>query len=453
MLAKVVYHYHFPNKKKRLYIRHDDVEVMYVLYQKKGLATSQITELYGVINDTEVNEAFMDRIQKRLAKLSEYGSCLNKTVLTNPGNILKRAMFQLKAGGYKVLADLGYISKEEAIAKINNEAAILRRTYSPHSIVCKEAGIKSLVQLLSIYKSEHRNELIRNVDLRAFHLQENIESVLTTKNPYNFIPDVCMSFKNRKLFIEVDMLTGKVLDIVDKISGYINYAKTNPNQDIHVIFTTVDNSIVNSATDSSHYRRMSNLLFSFRKYHEQLVEQENLNIYMVSLSEVGELGAECLMGKNSLSNDQLIENLALDILEPLKNRTIGDSTWRYGLLSKIEDFHKEIDGMLRRYYKTDDKVFRDFSFIIGHENSYKSIARIDDLLQNRSYKHKDNPMSVIVFYPKRDKTRTIHLMDTYDSVHLFSLYNDSIDILSDESMHVRLANSVSPEKRELVELY
>jgi hypothetical protein len=193
------------------------------------------------------------------------------------------------------------------------------------------------------------------------------------------------------------------------------------------------------------YVRMKNLLFSMREYHELLMTIPNLNMYVCSLKDAGDVISDIILGKDDN------QNFEQDILLPLSQRSAGDANWRYAFVEKVQTFKEPIDGGLRRTYRRDKDVIQDFFFIFGHENEYRMIARLDDLVFSR--REGDPGVPLVVIYPKREKPRDILLMDNYENVLLLSVENENGKLDTDEHIMVRTASNPQPRKRKLVELY
>ncbi|MED1407828.1 replication-relaxation family protein, partial [Bacillus mycoides] len=253
-----------------------------------------------------------------------------------------------------------------------------------------------------------------------------------------------ISYRDKNIYIEMDMCKETNSTLVEKVGKYVEYAqKTNEN--VTAVFVMYDKSMFLAEDAEPPYVRMKNLLFSMREYHELLMTLPNLNIYICSLKDAGDVISDIILSKDDN------QNFEQDILLPLSQRIVGDANWRYAFVEAVQTFKEPIDGGLRRTYRRDKDAIQDFFFVFGNENDYRMIARLDDVVFSR--REGDDGVPLVVIYPKREKPRDILLMDTYENVLLLSTENESVNIDTDEQIMARTANNIHPKRRKLVELY
>ncbi|WP_460291353.1 replication-relaxation family protein, partial [Bacillus cereus] len=318
-----------------------------------------------------------------------------------------------------------------------------KRRYSSsislHTLCSREILVRTL---LEVSKKTNTNKLLCELDIRSYHQKQKKTEIEDAG--LLLIPDEHISYKDKNIYIEMDMCKETNATLVEKVGKYIEYAQKNT-KNITVVFVMYDKSMFLAEDAEPPYVRMKNLLFSMREYHEHLMNLPNLNMHICSLKEAGDVISDILLG---IDDNQ---NFEQDILLPLSKRTVGDADWRYAFVETVQTFKEKIDGGLRRTYKRDKDVMQDFFFIFGNENDYRMIARLDDVVFSR--REGDEGVPLVVIYPKRKKARDILLMDTYDNVLLLSLQNEGVTIDADEQIMARTANNIHPKRRKLVELY
>lgn len=147
----------------------------------------------------------------------------------------------------------------------------------------------------------------------------------------------------------MDMCNKINYTLVEKVGKYVEYAqKTNEN--VTVIFVKYDKSMFLAEEAEPPYIRMKNLLFSMREHHELLMTLPNLNMYVCSLKDAGDVISDIILSKD---NNQ---NFEQGIFLILSRRTVGDADWRYAFVEAVQTFKEPIDGGLRRAYKRDKNV-------------------------------------------------------------------------------------------------
>ncbi|PES45648.1 replication-relaxation family protein [Bacillus thuringiensis] len=421
-----VYKYRRLGTKKHFHLKEADIFVFTVLYYKRALTTRQITQLYSAFEGRECSEA---SIFTKLDRYSQYGAMLTKRIDKKADSITKRALFSLKEKTIEFLMEIGRISKKSSKRRYS-------RATSFHTMCSREVMIRTL---LATTKKTQTNGILYELDIRSFYQKKNVK---IEDNQLALIPDEHISYQDKNIHIEMDMCKETNSTLVEKVEKYIEYAKKT-NEDVTVVFVMYDKSMFLAEDAEPPYIRMKNLLFSMRKYHELLMNIPNLNVHICSLKDAGDVISDIILG----TDDN--QNLEQDILFPLSQRTVGDVTWRYTFVEKIQTFKESIDGGLRRTYRRDKDSIQDFFFIFGNENDYRMIARLDDVVFSR--RDGDEGVPLVVIYPKRENPRDILLMNTYANVLLLSIQNTNI--ATDEQIMVHTANNVNPKRRKLVELY
>ncbi|ANC11162.1 MULTISPECIES: replication-relaxation family protein [Bacillus cereus group] len=421
-----VYKYRRSGTKKHFHLKEADIFVFTVLYYKRALTTRQITQLYSAFEGKECSEA---SIFTKLDRYSQYGAMLTKRIDKKADSITKRALFSLKEKTIEFLMEIGRISEKSSKRRYSKATSF-------HTMCSREVMIRTL---LVTTKKTQTNEVLYELDIRSFYQKKNVK---IEDNQLALIPDEHISYQDKNIHIEMDMCKETNSTLVEKVEKYIEYAKKT-NEDVTVVFVMYDKSMFLAEDAEPPYIRMKNLLFSMRKYHELLMNIPNLNVHICSLKDAGDVISDILLG----TDDN--QNLEQDILFPLSQRTVGDVTWRYTFVEKIQTFKESIDGGLRRTYRRDKDSIQDFFFIFGNENDYRMIARLDDVVFSR--RDGDEGVPLVVIYPKRENPRDILLMNTYANVLLLSIQNTNI--ATDEQIMVHTANNVNPKRRKLVELY
>lgn len=425
-LSGKVYKYRRSGTKKHFHLKEADIFVFTVLYYKRALTTRQITQLYSAFEGKECSEA---SIFTKLDRYSQYGAMLTKRIDKKADSITKRALFSLKEKTIEFLMEIGRISEKSSKRRYSKATSF-------HTMCSREVMIRTL---LVTTKKTQTNEVLYELDIRSFYQKKNVK---IEDNQLALIPDEHISYQDKNIHIEMDMCKETNSTLVEKVEKYIEYAKKT-NEDVTVVFVMYDKSMFLAEDAEPPYIRMKNLLFSMRKYHELLMNIPNLNVHICSLKDAGDVISDILLG----TDDN--QNLEQDILFPLSQRTVGDVTWRYTFVEKIQTFKESIDGGLRRTYRRDKDSIQDFFFIFGNENDYRMIARLDDVVFSR--RDGDEGVPLVVIYPKRENPRDILLMNTYANVLLLSIQNTNI--ATDEQIMVHTANNVNPKRRKLVELY
>ncbi|MFK4380281.1 hypothetical protein ABH948_005734 [Bacillus sp. RC218] len=427
-MFKKPYKYKRPGTQKYFHLKEADIFVFTVLYYKRALTTRQITTLYSAFEGRECSEA---SVFTKLDRYSQYGAILTKKIDKRDDSITKRALFSLKEKIIEFLKEIGKLppgASKKRYSRIN----------SLHTLCSREVLVRTL---LATTEKTQNNEILYKLDIRSYYLKKNMK---IEDGQLPVIPDEHISYQDKNIYIEMDMCKETNSTLVEKVGKYVEYAqKTKDN--VSVIFVMYDKSMFLAEEAEPPYVRMKNLLFSMREYHELLMTIPNLNMYVCSLKDAGDVISDIILGKDDN------QNFEQDILVPLSQRTVGDAEWRYAFVENVQIFKEPIDGGLRRTYRRDKDVIQDFFFIFGNENDYRMIARLDDVVFSR--REGDDGVPLVVIYPKREKPRDILLMDTYENVRLLSIQNKSIHIDMDEQIMVRTANNVHPKRRKLVELY
>ncbi|MGG0217553.1 replication-relaxation family protein [Bacillus mycoides] len=427
-MFKKLYKYKRPGTQKYFHLKEADIFVFTVLYYKRALTTRQITTLYSAFEGRECSEA---SVFTKLDRYSQYGAILTKKIDKRDDSITKRALFSLKEKIIEFLKEIGKLppgASKKRYSRIN----LL------HTLCSREVLVRTL---LATTEKTQNNEILYKLDIRSYYLKKNMK---IEDGQLPVIPDEHISYQDKNIYIEMDMCKETNSTLVEKVGKYVEYAqKTKDN--VSVIFVMYDKSMFLAEEAEPPYVRMKNLLFSMREYHELLMTIPNLNMYVCSLKDAGDVISDIILGKDDN------QNFEQDILVPLSQRTVGDAEWRYAFVENVQIFKEPIDGGLRRTYRRDKDVIQDFFFIFGNENDYRMIARLDDVVFSR--REGDDGVPLVVIYPKREKPRDILLMDTYENVRLLSIQNKSIHIDMDEQIMVRTANNVHPKRRKLVELY
>ncbi|PEU18118.1 MULTISPECIES: replication-relaxation family protein [unclassified Bacillus (in: firmicutes)] len=430
-MNRKTYKYKRSGTQKSFYLKEADLFVFTILYYKRSLTTRQITQLYSAFERRKYSEA---SVFIKLNRYSQYGALLAKKIEQKDDSIMKRALFSLKENAIEYLQELGRIPKTTS-----------KRRYSPatslHTLCSREVLVRTLLETTTKTQS---NEILFELDVRSYHQKRNI-ALEDKKLP--IVPDEHISYHDKNIYIEMDMCKETNITLVEKVGKYIQYARQS-NENISVVFVMYDKSMFYENEVEAPYVRMKNLLFSMREYHDILMTIPNLKIYVCSLNDAGDVISDILLRTDDSYGSNMFEH---DILLPLSQRTVGDADWRYAFVEKVQVFKEPIDGGLRRSYRRDKDIMQDFFFIFGHENEYRSIARLDDVVFSR--REGDTVIPLVVIYPKRDKHRDILLMDTYDNVLLLSTGNEGVKLNTDENIMVRAANSQYPRKRKKTELY
>lgn len=427
------YHFQIKNRDKKLVLKEVDMNVLACLYNKKFLTSQQITALYSFFRGEILS---LRNVQTKLARFSTHGGILAKRIEKKINSAHKRAFYSLRPHTIRFLQEHQYLPDNFAIKHTVR--------LSLHAVLSREVFTRTLDGLVRNGTAEHHTSIANNIDFRTFLTQKSIN---TKNNPYNFIPDEFISIDNRSAFIEMDMGTEGLEQVLGKLEHYISYAKQTTEK-VGVFFVGVDGSFFNPIADTAAYGRLSNLLFRMRKYHNELMSIENLQIYVCSLRDSGDVIAEFLLNKTYER-----EHYTNAILEPLSQSQIGDSLWKFGYAEKVNGFKLPVNGGLRRIYRTDKNATKDFYFVFGHENEYRSIAKLDDLIHSRIESSGYLNIPLIIMYPKRDKPREVLLMSDYKDTYLFSLQNENLKLSKDEVLYMRAANHSNPNKREILELY
>lgn len=428
ILSETVYKYKRPGTQKHFHLKEADVFVFTVLYYKRALTTRQITKLYRAFEGRECSEA---SIFTKLDRYSQYGAMLTKKIDKRDDSITKRALFSLKEKTIEFLLEIGRIPKKSSKRRYS-------RVTSLHAICSREVIIRTL---LATTKKTRTNEVLYKLDIRSYYQKKNMK---IEDGQLPVIPDEHISYQDKNIYIEMDMCKETNSTLVEKVGKYVEYAQ-KMNENVTVVFVMYDKSMFLAEDAEPPYIRMKNLLFSMREYHEFLMTLPNLNIYVCSLKDAGDVIADIILGRDDN------QNFEQDILLALSERMVGDADWRYAFAEKVQTFKEPIDGGLRRVYKRDKDVIQDFFFIFGNENDYRMIARLDDIVFSR--REGDEGVPLVVIYPKRKEPRDILLMDTYENVLLLSIQNENVNIDTDEQIVVRTANSIHPKRRKLLELY
>ncbi|MEK4099612.1 hypothetical protein ABH963_003907 [Bacillus sp. RC55] len=427
-MFKKPYKYKRPGTQKYFHLKEADIFVFTVLYYKRALTTRQITTLYSAFEGRECSEA---SVFTKLDRYSQYGAILTKKIDKRDDSITKRALFSLKEKIIEFLKEIGKLppgASKKRYSRIN----------SLHTLCSHEVLVRTL---LATTEKTQNNEILYKLDIRSYYLKKNMK---IEDGQLPVIPDEHISYQDKNIYIEMDMCKETNSTLVEKVGKYVEYAqKTKDN--VSVIFVMYDKSMFLAEEAEPPYVRMKNLLFSMREYHELLTTIPNLNMYVCSLKDAGDVISDIILGKDDN------QNFEQDILVPLSQRTVGDAEWRYAFVENVQIFKEPIDGGLRRTYRRDKDVIQDFFFIFGNENDYRMIARLDDVVFSR--REGDDGVPLVVIYPKRENPRDILLMDTYENVRLLSIQNESIHIDMDEQIMVRTANNVHPKRRKLFELY
>lgn len=426
------YKYKRGGTKQSFFLKEEDMYVLTILYYKRYLTTRQITMLYSAIRGVSCIEG---DIFKKLKRYCQYGGLLTRKIDRIEGSITKRAVFSLKESAIQFLQEKRRIPQNASTREVHIDKL------SNHTMCSREISTQTLLQ---ISQKTPEQLLLRDIDVRSFYIQNNVS---IKEHKFDFIPDEFISYKEKTVYIEMDMLTETHGILIEKTGKYIEYAKQS-NEDIALVFVLFDQSMYGSKDVKPPYGRMKNLLFALRAYHEQLMSIDNLRVYVCSLHEAGDVISDFLLGADDYYGKEYFEQ---NILLPLSQRAVGDADWRYAFVEKVQTFKELIDGGLRRAYRRDKDVIQDFFFIFGHENEYRSIARLDDVVFSR--KEGDTAIPLVVIYPRREKNRDILLMDTYSNVLLFSTGNENVNIDTDENIMVRSASSQYPSKRRVIELY
>lgn len=433
MLQSKHYHFQIKSRDKKFVLKDVDMKVLACLYNKKFLTSQQITGLYSFFRGKILS---LKNIQSKLTRFSAHGGILSKRIETKANSAHKRAFYSLKPHTIRFLQEHQYLPKNFSLKHTER--------LSLHAVLSREVLIRALEGLVKNGTDEYHANIVNNIDLRSFLVQKSINA---KNNPYNFVPDEFITIHNRSAFIEMDMSTEGLEQVLEKIEHYISYAKQTTEK-VGVFFVGVDGSFFNPIADTAAYGRLSNLLFRMRKYYNELMSIENLQIFVCSLKDSGDVIAEFLL--NQTFEREHYTNV---ILEPLSQRQVGDSIWKYGYAEKVNGFKLSVSGGLRRIYRTDKNATKDFYFVFGHENEYCSIAQLDDLIHSRIESSGYLNLPLIIMYPKRDKPREVLLMSDYKDTYLFSLQNENLKLNEAEKLYMRTANHSNPAKREILELY
>lgn len=423
------YKYKSKGVQKFFHLKEADIFVFTVLYHKRYLTTRQITQLYSAFEGRDFSEA---SVFTKLNRYSQYGAILTKKIEKRDDSITKRATFSLKERMIEYLQEIGKIPEGSSKRRYSHSNSL-------HTLCSREVLVRTL---LEVTKKTYNNETLYELDIRSYH--QKLKKIEIEDAGLAMVPDEHISYQDKSIYIEMDMCKETNSTLVEKVGKYVEYAqKTKDN--VSVVFVMYDKSMFLAEEAEPPYVRMKNLLFSMREYHEFLMTIPNLNMYVCSLKDAGDVISDIILGKDDN------QNFEQDILVPLSQRIVGDAEWRYAFVENVQTFKEPIDGGLRRTYRRDKDVIQDFFFIFGNENDYRMISRLDDVVFSR--RKGDDGVPLVVIYPKREKPRDILLMDTYENVRLLSIQNESIHIDMDEQIMVRTANNVHPKRRKLVELY
>ncbi|MCW9134413.1 replication-relaxation family protein [Bacillus paramycoides] len=423
------YKYKSKGTQKFFYLKEADIFVFTVLYYKRYLTTRQITHLYSAFEGRGFSEA---SVFTKLSRYSQYGAILTKKIDKRDDSITKRATFSLKERMVDYLQEIGKIPAGSSKRRYSHSNSL-------HTLCSREVLVRTLLDLT---KKNRNNNILYKLDIRSYH--QKLKKTEIEDAGLAMVPDEHISYQDKNIHIEMDMCKETNSTLVEKVGKYVEYAqKTNEN--VTVVFVMYDKSMFLAEEAEPPYIRMKNLLFSMREYHELLMTLPNLNMYVCSLKDAGDVISDIILG---IDDNPDFEQ---DILLALSQRTIGDADWRYAFVEAVQTFKEPIDGGLRRTYRRDKDVIQDFFFVFGNENNYRMIARLDDLIFSR--REGDDGVPLVVIYPKREKPRDILLMDTYENVRLLSIQNENINIYTDAQIMVRTANNVHPKRRKLVELY
>ncbi|MES5896727.1 replication-relaxation family protein [Bacillus cereus group sp. RP43] len=423
------YKYKSNGAKKSFHLKEADIFVFTVLYYKRYLTTRQITQLYSAFEGRDFSEA---SVFTKLNRYSQYGAILTKKIDKRDDSITKRATFSLKERIVDFLQEIGKLPEGTSKRRYSHSNSL-------HTLCSREVLVRTL---LEVSKKTNTNKILNELDIRSYH--QKLKKTKIEDAGLALVPDEHISYQDKNIYIEMDMCKETNATLVEKVGKYVEYAQKT-NESVRVVFVLYDKSMFLAEDAEPPYVRMKNFLFSMREYHELLMNLPNLNVHICSMKDAGDVIADIILGKDDN------QNFEQDILLPLSQRTVGDADWRYAFVEKVQTFKELIDGGLRRTYRRDKDVIQDFFFIFGNENDYRMIARLDDVMFSR--REGDEGVPLVVIYPKREKTRDILLMDTYENVLLLSIQNECINIDTDEQIMVRTANNNHPKRRKLVELY
>ncbi|MGE6313659.1 replication-relaxation family protein [Bacillus cereus] len=423
------YKYTSEGTKKSFRLKEADIFVLTVLYYKRHLTTRQITQLYSAFECRDFSE---DSVFAKLNRYSKYGAILTKKIEKRDDSVTKRATFSLKERMIDYLQEIGKIPAGSSKRRYSHSNSL-------HTLCSREVLVRTL---LEVTKKNHNNEILYDLDIRSYH--QKLKKTEIEDAGLALVPDEHISYRDKNIYIEMDMCKETNSTLVAKVGKYVEYAqKTNEN--VTAVFVMYDKSMFLAEEAEPPYIRMKNLLFSMREYHELLMTLPNLNMYVCSLKDAGDVISDIILSKDDN------QNFEQDIFLPLSRRTVGDADWRYAFVEAVQTFKEPIDGGLRRTYRRDKDVIQDFFFVFGNENDYRMIARLDDVVFSR--REGDDGVPLVVIYPNREKPRDILLMDIYENVLLLSIQNESVNIDTDEQIMVRTANNIHPKRRKLVELY
>ena len=153
---------------------------------------------------------------------------------------------------------------------------------------------------------------VHNIDVRSYNQQLGLDIY---SQSFNLIkPDALISFRNLRLYFELDNLTETNQTLLEKVKTYIQYAHLLPDRQMKLFICFNDGSIKNSKVTTRHvpHLRMANLMKLILKDKMILNKQSmyiyqayqkttNLQIFLSPISDTWVDVCDCMLGNQNIN--------------------------------------------------------------------------------------------------------------------------------------------------------